>query len=176
MFRLILSFVFIAWCNQALAASNSIRVEFEATFYKKTCDIDVSEAVINYNKVSPSDIINSDAGLTDKLNRDITLKLVNCTNVGNLSKSKIYVSGRTETINGKRLFIESGTSQGVGVKLLANNIAKTDGDIIFDLNAGTTVNDTFTVTTALSCGDCKKTEEIKKGTLRAALLFTVLTH
>ncbi|EMN4128687.1 fimbrial protein [Providencia stuartii] len=154
---------------------NSVNVDFEVSFYKKTCEVDVSEAVIDYKKVSPIDIVKNDSGETTKLNRDITLKLARCSNVSDLSKSKIFVSGQTEIFNGKPLFKESGTSKGVGIKLLVDDIAKTDGDVLFQLNSSNAIGDTFTVTTALSCGECSNTSQIAKGSFKASMIFTVFT-
>lgn len=48
--RLILSFVTIVFCQSVLAQMNSVNVDFEVSFYKKTCEVDVSEAVIDYKK------------------------------------------------------------------------------------------------------------------------------
>ncbi len=175
MLRLILSFVTIVFCQSVLAQMNSVNVDFEVSFYKKTCEVDVSEAVIDYKKVSPIDIVKNDSGETTKLNRDITLKLARCSNVSDLSKSKIFVSGQTEIFNGKPLFKESGTSKGVGIKLLVDDIAKTDGDVLFQLNSSNAIGDTFTVTTALSCGECNNTSQIAKGSFKASMIFTVFT-
>lgn len=160
----------------SLAANNSVTVTFEASFYARTCKIDVSEPLIEYEKVHAATIVASDKGTLTSLQREIILTLSECTGTGSLGGSSVIVSGNTVTVNGKSLFKDSGSSEGVGVKLTSNGVAKTNRDSVWDLTASSAQNDRHTVTAALSCGDCTTTDSIVAGDFKASMTFTVITN
>ncbi len=161
----------------APAGTNSVTVQFEASLYTKTCKIDVRpNALIEYGPVQVDTIIKNDAGTTQSLNRDIVLTLTECSGPGTLANSHVVVTGPTVTVNGHALFKASGTAGGVGIQLLADGIAKTDGDEVWLLNSTSTENDTRTLTAALSCGHCTNVNDMAVGDMRATMTFTVLTY
>ncbi|AKJ42312.1 fimbrial protein [Pragia fontium] len=160
-----------------LGATNSVNVTFEASFYSRTCKVSVSEPEIIYGYVQANNIVKNDAGVTNTLNRDIILTLSECTGTGNLGNSStVVVSGNSTTINGKKLFKDSGSSSGVGIKLISDGLAKTAGDSVWTLTSSSTENDQHTVTAALSCGGCQNTTGIGAGDFKASITFTVVTN
>lgn len=159
----------------ALAGTNSVTVQFEASLYTRTCKVDVP-ALIAYGPVQVNTIISNDAGTTTTLNRDVVLTLSECSGPGTLANSHVVVTGPTVTVNGHALFKESGSADGVGIQLLANGVAKTNGDEVWQLSNTSAENDTHTLTAALSCGKCTDTNDITVGNLRATMTFTVLTY
>ncbi|SUC19502.1 P pilus assembly protein, pilin FimA [Proteus vulgaris] len=158
----------------AFAGSNSVTVQFEASLYSRTCKVNVP-SLIEYGPVQANAILQSDAGSTESLKRDIVLTLTECSGPGNLANSHVIVSGPTVAVNGHPLFKESGSADGVGIKLLSGGVAKTDGEAVWLLNNLSDDNDTHTLTAALSCGDCTDVNAITVGDLRATMTFTVLT-
>lgn len=160
----------------SFSATNSVTVNFEASFYTRTCKVEVSEPLIEYGNVQASNIIKNDAGQIDTLNRDIILTLRECTGPGNLGSSSVTVTGNTVTLNGQRLFKDLGSSTGVGIKLLSGGVSKTTGDNVWTLTSSSAENDQHTVTASLSCGGCQDSHAIGVGDFQASMTFTVITN
>lgn len=171
-------FLLIATLTPAMgmAAGNSITLTFEASFYARTCKIDVSEPLIEYGNVNAYTIIDNDAGKVSVLNRDIALTLTECMGTGSLGGSSVIVSGNTVNVNGNSLFKDSGSSEGVGIKLTSGGVEKSDRDSVWNLTSGSAENDRHTVTAALSCGRCTNTDGIVAGDFKASMTFTVITN
>lgn len=159
----------------AFSDSNSVTVQFEASLYNRTCKVDVP-SLIEYGPIQANTILQSDAGTTESLKRDIILTLTECSGPGNLANSHVIVSGPTVTVNSHTLFKESGSADGVGIKLLSDGVEKTDGETVWLLNNLNNDNDTHTLTAALSCGNCTNVNAITVGEIRATMTFTVLTY
>ena len=159
-----------------LAATNSVTVTFEASFYARTCKIDVSEPLIEYDKVHAQNIVGSDNGQFSALTREIVLTLSECTGTGSLGGSSVIVSGNTVVVNGQSLFKDGGSAQGVGVKLTSNGATKTNRDSVWDLTSSSAESDRQPVELALSCGGCSNTDSITTGDFQASMTFTVITN
>jgi type 1 fimbria pilin len=162
--------------TMGLAAGNSITVTFEASFYARTCKIDVSEPLIEYGPVHAREIMENDSGEHERLNKNIVLTLSECTGTGNLGGSSVIVTGNTVIVNGQSLFKDSGSSEGVGIKLKSNGIAKTDRNSVWDLTSNSAEGNQRNVSVALSCGDCTTTDSIVAGDFKASMTFTVITN
>lgn len=157
------------------AGSNSVTVQFEASLYNRTCKVSVP-SLIEYGAVQALTVLRNDDGSTGSLNRDLVLTLTECSGTGTLANSHVIVSGPVVTVHGHPLFKESGSAEGVGIKLLSDGVVKTDGDAVWTLNSQNNENDTRTLTVALSCGGCTSVSEITPGDIRATMTFTVLTY
>ncbi|WP_275075133.1 fimbrial protein [Providencia rettgeri] len=175
-FGVIFSLALGLFCDSTFANSNTATITFDAFLYKKTCDVNVSESAISYGKVKPKTIIDNDAKTSTELNRDITLTLANCRGSGTLSGSKVIVNGKSQIINGESLFKESGSSDGVGIRLISGTKIKQDDDSVWDLISTSGTNSKQKITAALSCGDCQDVKLIKAGSFRATMTFTVLAY
>lgn len=160
----------------SFSATNSVTVNFEASFYTRTCKVEVSEPLIEFGKVQASNIIKNDAGQINTLNRDIILTLRECTGSGNLGSSSVTVKGNTVTVNGQRLFKDIGSSTGVGIKLVSGGVPKTTGENVWTLTSSSAENDRHTVTASLSCGGCQDSHAIGVGDFQASMTFTVITN
>ncbi|NXZ90142.1 fimbrial protein [Serratia fonticola] len=160
----------------SVSATNSVTVNFQASFYTRTCKVDVSEPLIEFGNVQASNIIKNDAGQIDALNRDIILTLRECTGPGNLGSSSVTVTGNTVTTNGQRLFKDIGSSTGVGIKLVSDGVTKTTGDKVWTLTSSSEENDQHTVTASLSCGGCLNSNVIGMGDFQASMTFTVIAN
>lgn len=157
------------------AGSNSVTVQFEASLYNRTCKVSVP-SLIEYGNVQAATVVQNDAGTTDSLNRDIVLTLTECSGTGTLANSHVVVSGPVVTVREHSLFKESGSAQGVGIKLLSDGEVRTNGDVVWLLNGQNNTNDTHTLTAALSCGGCTAAGDIMPGDIRAVMTFTVMTY
>ena len=159
-----------------LAATNSITVTFEASFYARTCKIDVSEPLIEYGKVHALSIVHNDNGTLNTLQREIILTLSECTGTGSLGGSSVIVTGNTVAVNGQSLFKDSGSSQGVGIRLTSNGVAKTNRDSVWELTSSSAESDRRPVMIGLSCGSCSSSDSITAGDFKASMTFTVITN
>jgi len=167
--------------SQLQAAGSAERdIQFTAIFYGGSCDI-TAPATVTYNQgVVPQDTIPG-----ENQRSDLLLNLSNCQ--GYFMQPSITVAGETQLINGKTLFVNSGsTTTGYGILLT------TSGNTAFSANSNLasnkkldnrlwptsggssnveSLNGNLLLNAILSCGSCPSAS-LRGGVLTSNLTFT----
>ncbi|QIC15173.1 type 1 fimbrial protein [Providencia vermicola] len=166
----------------ALVKAEPIRIHFSAEYLQGTCEISVSQPIIEFN--NGASILTSNVKNGTAVQEKFTLDFINCD-----SKSlthytpKIKVSGESLTLGGSPLYVNSASSTAKGYGFLLttegnsyfkanNNLAETGW-----VNATWTANSPLSIlnktkipfTTTISCGNCSG--ELQGGKLHSTVTF-----
>lgn len=167
-----------------LQAAGSTRQDilFTATFYGGGCDI-TAPATVTFNQgiVPQADIPG------EQQRSDVMLNLSNCQ--GYFMTPSITITGETQPINGKTLFVNSSsTTTGYGILLTTagNTAFSTNSNLASDkvittktwpVNGSDSVaslNGDLLLNAILSCGSCLPATSLRGGVLTSNLTFTFM--